>query len=212
MKEEILTKIKKTKYCRICAYKRCVEWDTFLKVLLFLYNLIAIGCSIFSLIVPEKFQIYISMSIIVFTIFIFSLDLFKSIIDYSGNAEKYKTSYNTLERIINSIEETDDKEKIKECQRQYIEHINTSINHKQCDYNKAMFENYMEDEKKSCEEKKRIKRNYNNDRYRRDLLMTLLTFFLYPLYKICLLIVCLIYIICLFIAWLFERLFNKCAK
>lgn len=145
---EFREQINKTKYCRINAYKRCLMWDSFYKVIACIYNLAVIALSILMLI-PEIFtnnHIVISALLIVAAVCTFALDLFLRVINYGSKADQYKNAYNEIENILTDLDEVTNQKELFKIKQRYETLIKNSINHDEQDYCKYAYENSQDDE------------------------------------------------------------------
>lgn len=179
-KEDLIRKMDMTRYCRINAYKRCKEWDSFFNVILFVYNLIMISLSIIVLFIKGDTNLYFSIALIVFSVCTFAIDLFMGVNDYSSLAEKYKNSYNKIEHLIYELKcKAENKEQIESVYKNYLDHISSSINHEEIDYLRLCEEypdNYMDTNKEIAAQKHK---KYATVCFRNFMLKVILTFTAY---------------------------------
>lgn len=147
--ENFKTQIKKTLYCRINAYKRCLMWDSFYKVIACIYNLAVIALSILMLIFDEAFlrsHIWFSALLVVAAVCTFALDLFLRVINYGSKADQYKSAYNEIENILTDLDAVTKKKELFELNQRYETLIKYSINHDEQDYCRYAYENCQDDE------------------------------------------------------------------
>ena len=140
--EQFKKKLNKTKYSRINAYKRCLAWNNFFKIISCVYNLAVISLSILTLIptIFQQNQTIISALLIIAAICTFALDLFLNTVSYSSKAEQYKSSYNELEALNTKLEEGCTSKGLKSIKEAYDTLIKNSINHAEQDYCKYVYE------------------------------------------------------------------------
>lgn len=132
-KRTFVERVKKTKYCRINAYKRCKEWKSFLLFLSFLYNMCLIVVSIFSISLYKE-QYWINVFITILSVIVFTISLFVSSLDYSRKANEYCRCYEALDEIINQAKSISKEKELRVLESKYSTIIAFSINHEECDY------------------------------------------------------------------------------
>lgn len=138
-KRIFIEKVKKTKYCRINAYKRCNEWKTFLIFLSFIYNMGLIVAAILSVSVLKDFY-WLNVFITVLSVIVFAISLFVSSLDYSRKANEYCRCYETLDELIHSTQLIKDEKELNAMESKYNTIICFSLNHEECDYYRFKFE------------------------------------------------------------------------
>ena len=138
-KSVFIERVKKTKYCRINAYKRCNEWKSFLLFLSFIYNMCLIVVSIFSISLFKE-QYWINVFITILSVVVFTISLFVSSLDYSRKANEYCRCYEALDEIINQAYSTSNKDELRIVESRYNTIISFSINHDECDYLRFKYE------------------------------------------------------------------------
>lgn len=141
IKEDLLYKLRITKWCRINAYKRCVSWKRYLQLISFLYNLSLIILSVLSLSLFKDNSI-VSILIVILSVIVFSTSLYVSSLDYSRRANEYKICYTQLAELESVVQSTKKTEKVKleYLFNQYNTIMQFSINHDEYDYVRYMKE------------------------------------------------------------------------
>ena len=200
------TKVSKTKYCRINAYKRCNDWKMFLVFVSFLYNISLVVASILSISVYKEVSL-LNVAIAVLSVIVFAISLFASSLDFSRKANEYCRCYQALEEVLREAGECKDETSLNRVKEKYNTIIDFSLNHEECDYYRFMveypngIESFRNDDngfklsddqaKERCEKFNRDIRKKNSEcNVRRTLLRTILA--LGPAYLIYLSIVALL--------------------
>ena len=138
-KHAFIERVKKTKYCRINAFKRCNEWKTFLIFISFVYNMCLVVVSIFSISLFKE-QYWMNVFITILSVIVFTISLFVSSLDYSRKANEYCRCYEALDEIINQTKSCENEDELEAIESKYSTIIAFSINHEECDYLRFKFE------------------------------------------------------------------------
>ena len=178
---ELYRNIYMTKYCRINAYKRTKEWDTFLQATLFIYNLLLLSASILALALKNDIFNYF---IVGFSIATFSTGLFVGIKNHGAQSAEYKRCYNELEKLENELNNNETKK--DEIAKAFNELITFSINHDEKDNYRLKAEYFDDpiiagDDEKNGKNQKYWTRLYKRSVAKDVLIKSLISLFLYPL-------------------------------
>ena len=178
---ELLRNIYMTKYCRINAYKRTKEWDTFLQATLFIYNILLLSASILALALKNEIYNYL---IALFSVATFSTGLFVGIKNYGAQSAEFKRCYNELEKLESELR--NDESKQDEIEKIFNELITFSTNHDEID-NYRLKAEYFEDpivasnDEKNGKDKKYWTKMYKRALAKNILIKSLMSFLLYPI-------------------------------